>query len=362
MEPRVLNGIHRSALGELFSNTQMLTDGSGSGNNWANGYVTYGHKHGDEITNMVRMQLEACDCCESFMFLQSLGGGTGSGLGSFILESLADSFPEITRIVTPVFPSKKSENVITAPYNAVLATAQISDFAHVILPVDNDALSLLDSRTYPGILNKSNSFDSVNGVVARLLANLTSSVRLGGDFVMYPSRFRSCLGLDRGLKFLVPSLGGDVISETSKDMRIKQKSLDIAMTECMQSRNQLLSVDLRKTNPYYSGIIVQTSQSVGETFQTMSRTIGGYEHLLLAQSGIIQRGSKHVTRLQNTPMINASFIQILDQFDKLYSRKAHIHHYTDFIEDSIVKEAVERVFGIISHYESFQSSSNQKFI
>jgi hypothetical protein len=32
------------------------------------------------------MQVEACDSLQGFMLLHSLGGGTGSGLGSYILQ------------------------------------------------------------------------------------------------------------------------------------------------------------------------------------------------------------------------------------------------------------------------------------
>ena len=37
------------------------------------------------------MQVEACDSLQGFMLLHSLGGGTGSGLGSHIIEQLAVS-------------------------------------------------------------------------------------------------------------------------------------------------------------------------------------------------------------------------------------------------------------------------------
>lgn len=35
------------------------------------------------------VQAEACDSLQGFMLLHSLGGGTGSGLGSHIIEQLA---------------------------------------------------------------------------------------------------------------------------------------------------------------------------------------------------------------------------------------------------------------------------------
>jgi len=48
----------------------------------------------------VRTALEACESPQSFFLLHSLGGGTGSGLGTYVLAQLHDAFPELYRFVT----------------------------------------------------------------------------------------------------------------------------------------------------------------------------------------------------------------------------------------------------------------------
>ena len=45
----------------------------------------------DQILEKIRCTVEACDSLQSFLLLHSLGGGTGSGLGTYILELLAVS-------------------------------------------------------------------------------------------------------------------------------------------------------------------------------------------------------------------------------------------------------------------------------
>ena len=119
------------------------------------GYYGYGPQYGEHVVEAVRRAAEHCDCLQSFMMLHSMGGGTGSGaciqcahimcsstslyrhsigLGSHILELLADHFPETYRFVTPVCPSQ-DDDVITSPYNAVLALDQLTNFADCVLPV-----------------------------------------------------------------------------------------------------------------------------------------------------------------------------------------------------------------------------------
>ena len=64
----------------------LIKDVSGSGNNWAHGYNEYGPLYHEKIMNKIQKAVEACDSLQSFLILHSLGGGTGSGVGSYIVE------------------------------------------------------------------------------------------------------------------------------------------------------------------------------------------------------------------------------------------------------------------------------------
>eukprot|EP00955_Chlamydomonas_euryale_P066209 359474-Chlamydomonas_euryale.AAC.3 len=56
----------------------------------------------------IRCTVEACESLQSFLMLHSLGGGTGSGVGTYILELLADEYPDVFRFTASVFPSEVS--------------------------------------------------------------------------------------------------------------------------------------------------------------------------------------------------------------------------------------------------------------
>lgn len=88
MEEGVLGQIKRSVIGEIFDDEQIISSNSGSGNNWAVGYSNYGNLYREEIMDAIRRQVEFCDALSSFVVISSLGGGTGSGLGSFVGEQL----------------------------------------------------------------------------------------------------------------------------------------------------------------------------------------------------------------------------------------------------------------------------------
>ena len=82
-----------------------VTDVSGAGNNWAVGHMFYGQKYADSIRELVRKNAEPCDSLESFFIMHSMGGGTGSGLGTAVLKLLADEYKEVHRFVVAVYPS-----------------------------------------------------------------------------------------------------------------------------------------------------------------------------------------------------------------------------------------------------------------
>ena len=72
----------------MLDTQQLVYDVSGAGNNWAHGHHGYGPQYREQLLDKLRTTAEACDSLQSFMLLHSLGGGTGSGLGTYTLGLL----------------------------------------------------------------------------------------------------------------------------------------------------------------------------------------------------------------------------------------------------------------------------------
>uniref|UniRef100_A0A8C0L3V7 Tubulin epsilon 1 n=1 Tax=Canis lupus dingo TaxID=286419 RepID=A0A8C0L3V7_CANLU len=136
MEEGVVNEILQGPLRDVFDSKQLITDISGSGNNWAVGHKVFGSLYQEQILEKLRKSAEHCDCLQCFFIIHSMGGGTGSGLGTFLLKVLEDEFPEVYRFVTSVYPSAE-DDVITSPYNSILAMKELNEHADCVLPIDN---------------------------------------------------------------------------------------------------------------------------------------------------------------------------------------------------------------------------------
>ena len=175
MEEGVINRLYKtSKLRNLFDTSNYITDVSGSGNNFAHGYGYYGPKYKKEFLNSINKLIEDCDSPQGFFFIYSLGGGTGSGVGSYLLESLSIKYPKLFKFSTCVIPSK-TDDVVVSPYNACLSLSHLREFSDCCIPVSNDSLCKLC-----GDKKSKNAYDSMNSMVSDLLLNLTASTRFHG--------------------------------------------------------------------------------------------------------------------------------------------------------------------------------------
>jgi tubulin beta len=72
--------------------------------------------------DIVRKEAEGCDCLQGFQVTQSLGGGTGSGLGSLLMQKIREEYPDRIMNAFSVLPSPKVSDVVVEPYNTMLST------------------------------------------------------------------------------------------------------------------------------------------------------------------------------------------------------------------------------------------------
>jgi tubulin gamma len=68
------------------------------------------------------------------MLLHSIAGGTGSGMGSFLLERLNDRYPKKLITTYSVFPNNEEvSDVVVQPYNSILTLRRLTDNADCVV-------------------------------------------------------------------------------------------------------------------------------------------------------------------------------------------------------------------------------------
>lgn len=103
---QVIDKIKNSEYNKLYNpeNVYIGEQGGGAGNNWGHGYQK-AQSVQEDLIEMIDREADNSDSLEGFVLLHSIAGGTGSGLGSFLLEKLNDRYPKKLIQTYSIFPN-----------------------------------------------------------------------------------------------------------------------------------------------------------------------------------------------------------------------------------------------------------------
>jgi len=124
-----MDSVRSGPYGQIFRPDNFVFGQSGAGNNWAKGHYTEGIYNStekvyhlkslkkienlgaelvDSVLDVVRREAEACDCLQGFQLTHSLGGGTGSGMGTLLISKIREEYPDRIMNTFSVVPSPKA--------------------------------------------------------------------------------------------------------------------------------------------------------------------------------------------------------------------------------------------------------------
>jgi tubulin gamma len=108
----------------------------------------------------------------------SISGGTGSGMGSYLLERLNDRYPKKLTQTYSVFPNQReSSDVVVQPYNALLTLKRLTLNADAVVVIDNGALNRVAEES---LLTKTPTFSETNSIISTVMAASTTTLRYPG--------------------------------------------------------------------------------------------------------------------------------------------------------------------------------------
>merc|ERR1719379_265398 len=172
--------IQASEYAELYNpeNIFISKDGGGAGNNWAKGYAS-AEKVQEEIFEMIDREADGSDSLEGFVLIHSIAGGTGSGVGSYLLENINDRYPKKLIQTYSVFPMLASEtsDVVVQPYNSVLTLKRLALNADCVVVLDNTALNRI---AVDRLKLQNPTFTQTNALVSAVMAASTTTLRYPG--------------------------------------------------------------------------------------------------------------------------------------------------------------------------------------
>ncbi|XP_008641896.1 PREDICTED: tubulin gamma-1 chain [Corvus brachyrhynchos] len=253
LEPRVIHSILNSPYANLYNpeNIYLSEHGGGAGNNWASGF-SQGEKIHEDIFDIIDREADGSDSLEGFVLCHSIAGGTGSGLGSYLLERLNDRYPKKLVETYSVFPNQdEMSDVVVQPYNSLLRLKRLTQNADCVVVLDNTALN----RIATDRLHIQNpSFSQINQLVSTIMSASTTTLRYPGymnnDLI---GLIASLIPTPR-LHFLMTGYTPLTTDQSVASVR-KTTVLDV-MRRLLQPKNVMVSTGRdRQTNHCYIAIL-----------------------------------------------------------------------------------------------------------
>ncbi|KAK9768509.1 Tubulin beta chain (Beta tubulin) [Basidiobolus ranarum] len=362
LEPGTMDNIRGSDLGALFRPDNMVYGQSGAGNNWAKGHYTEGAELVDSVLDVVRKEAENCDCLQGFQITHSLGGGTGSGLGTLLISKIREEYPDRMMCTFSVVPSPKVSDTVVEPYNATLSVHQLVENSDMTFCIDNEALYDICFRT----LKLSNpTYGDLNHLVSNVMSGTTTSLR-------FPGQLNSDLRKTAVNMVPFPRLHFFMVGFAPLTARGSQDFRALSVAELSQqmfdAKNMMAASDPRHGRYLTCAAMFRGRMSMREVDDQMisaQQKNSNYfvewipSNIKVSLCDIPPKDLKMaVTFLGNSTSIQELFKRVNEQFTAMFRRKAFLHWYTgEGMDEMEFTEAESNMNDLVSEYQQYQDAT-----
>lgn len=363
-EPTVIDEIRRGYYRDLFHPDSLISGKEDAAGNYARGFFVKTEEMRENVSDAIRKQAENCDRLQGFIMYHSLGGGTGGGFGSSLINSLTQDYPKKAKIELGIFPSPRLQSFVVEPYNCLLASNACIDDSEVVFMIDNEAAWDSIKRNLD---LKRPTFSNINRIIAQVLSSVTAPMRFDGDLNGDLTAYRTNLVPYPAIHFPVISYSPLIpIGKTLHD----SNTVENITKAVFDPRNTLLSMDIRKgkymavvmmyrgdidsiaTNASIQKIKASNGVSFVDWCPTGFKVDINHQPVTVVPKGDLAPALRSCTALANTTAVGMALEICCEKFKKLYSKKAYVHWFvSEGMEESMFDTCQSSIEGLIRDYE-----------
>ncbi|OAQ75084.1 tubulin beta-1 chain [Purpureocillium lilacinum] len=364
LEPGTMDAVRAGPFGQLFRPDNFVFGQSSAGNNWAKGHYTEGAELVDQVLDVVRREAEGCDCLQGFQIAHSLGGGTGSGMGTLLISKIREGteFPDRMMATFSVVPSPKVSDTVVEPYNATLSVHQLVENSDATFCIDNEALLDICMRT----LKISNpSYGDLNHLVSAVMSGISTSLR-------FPGQLNSDLRKMAVNMVPFPRLHFFMVGFAPLTSRGAHSFRAVTVPELTQQlfdpKNMMAGSDFRNGRYLTCSAIFRGKVSMKEVEDQMHNLQGKNSayfvewipnNIQTSSCSVPPQGLKmSSTFIGNSTAIQEIFKRVGEQFTAMFRRKAFLHWYTgEGMDEMEFTEAESNMNDLVSEYQQYQNAT-----
>eukprot|EP00172_Hildenbrandia_rubra_P001459 Plantae.Rhodophyta-Hildenbrandia_rubra.ctg2004.p1 GENE.Plantae.Rhodophyta-Hildenbrandia_rubra.ctg2004~~Plantae.Rhodophyta-Hildenbrandia_rubra.ctg2004.p1 ORF type:complete len:453 (+),score=83.85 Plantae.Rhodophyta-Hildenbrandia_rubra.ctg2004:27-1385(+) len=361
LEPGVIDRIRSETLGELFRPDNVIAGKNAAANNWAKGHYTEGAELVDEVMDVVRREAESCDVLQGFQFMHSLGGGTGSGLGTLLQQKIREEYPDRMIVSYSVLPAANVSDVVTEPYNSVLSLHHLVENVDAVFSIDNEALFSICTNT---LELKNPTTTDLNKLVSGVMSGITCSLRFPGqlnadlrklcvNLVPFPRLHFFAIGYSPLSGLNVKDYRTSSVADLTKQLFSRGNM----MVDCDPSSGKYLTAAC-----YFRGDV--NSQEVEVAMDEIQRMDSAHfvewipNNIKTSITSVPPVGLKSSAAfVGNTTAIQDIFKRFSRQFATMFKRKAFLHWFlAEGMDESEFTEAEANMNDLIAEYQQYQEA------
>ncbi|XP_021372131.1 tubulin beta chain-like [Mizuhopecten yessoensis] len=362
LEPGTMDSIRSGPYGKIFRPDNFVFGQSGAGNIWAKGHYTEGAELVEEVIDVIRRESENCDCLQGFQLTHSLGGGTGSGMGTLIISKVREEYPDRIMSTYSVMPSPKVSEVVVEPYNAVLSTHQLVENTDETFCIDNEALYDICFRT---LKLSTPTYGDLNHLVSTTMSGVTTCLRFPGQLNADLRKLAVNMVPFPRLHFFVP---GFAPLTSRGSLQYRTLSVPELTTQIFDARNMMAACDPRHGRYLTVAAFFRGRMSMKEVEQQMlniqNKNSGRFVEWIpcnvkTAVCDVPPKDLKMAaTFVGNTTAIQEIFKRVSEQFTLMFRRKAFLHWFTgEGMDELEFTEAESNMNDLVSEYQQYQDAT-----
>lgn len=368
LEPGVIDAIKSSEYSSLYHPSQLISGKEDAANNYARGHYTVGKTIIEPTMEQIRRLVDNCSSLQGFFIFHSFGGGTGSGLGTLIMERLSQEYEKKSKLEFAIYPAPQVSNSVVEPYNSVLTTHMTLEHADCSFLMDNEAIY----EMCKGLGIPRPGYVDLNRIIAQVVSSITASLRFPGSLNVDLAEFQTNLVPYPRIHFPLVAYAPMVSAVNAAHEQLSVTEITMA---CFEPQNQMVKCDIRQGKYIACCLLFRGDVNTKDVnmatnlikSKKMDRFVAwcptGFKIGInnepptsLPGCAMAPVHKRAVCTLSNTTAIVEAWKRLNAKFDPMFAKRAFVHWYVgEGMEEGEFNEAREDLATLEADYQEMSS-------